>query len=348
MKIDFLIIGQGLAGSLLACEFILAGKSFFVIDDPSRPKASVVAAGVINPVVFKRLTKSWLVDDLFPQLERTYSDLEKLLGEKLFYQLQIKKVLGKGEGDFWKKKYLENQLQAYLEPESVSPAYPFVEAEFGIGTVQKAARVDLKLLVEKMKAYLIGKQLLKLEKFDFNQLEMANDQVNYQGISARKIIFCEGHAVSENPFFKDIQFKHTKGEILRIKTANYDSRFILNKELFLMPEGERFYKLGATYDWNDLSPEITDNARAGLQEKLAKIFTDEYQVVGQLAGIRPTTHDRRPVAGLHPKYQQVGIFNGLGAKGAMTGPWVARQLANFLNGKNLQLLAEISIDRYFH
>lgn len=346
MKVDYLIIGQGLAGSLLAHEFIVAGKSFFVIDNPQQPKASDVAAGLINPVVFRRMTKSWLIDDLYPQLIDTYSALEEFLGVKLFYPLQIKKILSKDEDNFWKKKYTENQLQAYLEPEPDHQKYPFIEPEFGIGTVCKSARVDLKLLVEKMKAYLIENHLLKLEKFDFNQLVLANDEINYQSITAQKIIFCEGHAVSENPFFKGLHFKHTKGEVLRIKTENYNSGFVLNKGFFLMPEGNQFYRLGATYDWEDLSLETTSVARAELQEKLSKVFSGRYQVVGHLVGIRPTAHDRRPVIGLHPKYKQVGIFNGLGAKGAMTGPWVARQLADFLSGKGQQIDAEISIARY--
>jgi glycine/D-amino acid oxidase-like deaminating enzyme len=348
MKVDYLIIGQGLAGSLLAFEFIRAGKSFFVIDNPTQAKASDVAAGVVNPVVFRRMAKSWMADDLLPHLLKTYSEMEELLGVRLFYPLQIKKVLGKDEGDFWKKKYVANQLQAYLEQEADKQQYPLVESPYGMGIVHLSGRVDIKLLVEKMKNLLVEKGLIRFEKFDFKQLLLSDERASYRDLSADKIIFCEGHAVSENPFFGGILFKHTKGEVLRLKTESYNNPFILNKGMFLMPEGNQYFRLGATYEWENLAPEITRQGREELEERLSKVFTGRYQVVDQLAGIRPTTHDRRPVVGIHPKHGQIGILNGLSSKGAMLGPWFARHLADFLCGKLPNIHPEADVNRYFN
>jgi hypothetical protein len=87
---EFLIVGQGLAGTMLAFELHWRGKDFVVVDSPSSEQASRVAAGIINPVVFRRLTKSWLVDDLFPVLKNTYHELEKLLSCQLLHPLKIK------------------------------------------------------------------------------------------------------------------------------------------------------------------------------------------------------------------------------------------------------------------
>ncbi len=347
MKVDYLIIGQGLAGSLLAYELQKAGKTCFVLDNPKQVKASDVAAGVVNPVVFRRLTKSWLIDDLYPQLLETYAAMEERFDIKLFYPLQIKKVFGKGEVEFWQKKWIENDLQAYLQAKPDKQPSPFIQTDFGMGTVAQSGRVDLKRLVEKIHHELKCQQCIRFEKLNFEALKLEEKRVCYQDIFAEKILFCEGHAVSGNPFFKALRFRHTKGEVLRIKTENYDSNFILNKALFLMPEGEQLYRLGATYDWRDLSPQTTTEARQELQEKLATVFTDQYLVVDQQAGIRPTTHDRRPVIGLHPEHSQVGIFNGLGSKGAMLGPYFARQFAAFLCGEISELHPEVTINRYF-
>jgi glycine/D-amino acid oxidase-like deaminating enzyme len=348
MNVDYLIIGQGLAGSLLVYELQKAGKSCFVLDDPNKIKASDVAAGVVNPVVFRRLTKSWLIDELYPQLLASYAELEKIFGVKLFYPLQIKKVFGKGEAEFWQKKWAENNLQPYLDTSPDKQKHAFIEAEFEMGTVAESGRIDLKQLVKKMQHHLKQQQLIRFEKLNFEALKLEENQVYYQDICAEKILFCEGHAVSENPFFETLRFRHTKGEVLRIKTEHYRSNFILNKGMFLMPEGEQFYRLGATYDWDDLSLQTTSQARQELQEKLVAVFTDQYQVVDQQAGIRPTTHDRRPVIGLHPHHPQVGIFNGLGSKGAMLGPYFARQFAAFLCGEINELHPEVTINRYFN
>jgi len=347
MKVDYLIVGQGLAGSLLAFELLRAKHSVFVIDNPNETKASNVAAGVVNPIVFRRMTKSWLIDELYPQLLRSYSELENLLKTKLFYPMPVKKVMGDGESDFWQKKFTENELQAYISQNITAPDSPFVNAAHGIGTVHASGRVDLKLLVEKIKDHLTQTSSVRAEVFDFDDMQLSGSGVTYRSISARKVIFCEGHSVSKNPYFSDIQFKHTKGEVLRIRTKNYDKNVVLNKAMFLMPEGEQLYRLGATYDWNDLSPQTTTKARRELEARLEAVFTDQCRVVDQQAGIRPTTHDRRPVVGLHPAHPQVGIFNGLGSKGAMLGPYFARQLARFLCGEAETIHPEVHIKRYF-
>lgn len=347
MKFDYLIIGQGLAGTLLVHALNKQGKSCMVLDNPEQPKASEVAAGVMNPVVFRRLTKSWLIDELYPQLLNTYEELEQKFGTRLFYPLQIKKVLGKGEDEFWRKKVNSNKLQNYLleNPEQISS--PYIHAPFGVGTVSQSGRVDLKQLIESMGQQLQKQNRIRFEKVDWEKLILQEDRVIYQDLEAQKVIFCEGHAVSQNPFFKNLQFKHTKGEVLRIKTATYNENFILNKAMFLMPEGEHFFRLGATYDWDDLTTTPNEQAKIELREKLNRLFSDPYEVVDHRAGIRPTTHDRRPVLGLHPKFPQVGIFNGLGSKGTMLGPYFARQFARYLCEKDQTLHPEVHINRYF-
>ena len=46
MEADFFIVGQGLAGTLLAFELITQKKKVIVFDDPQNTKASDVAAGL--------------------------------------------------------------------------------------------------------------------------------------------------------------------------------------------------------------------------------------------------------------------------------------------------------------
>jgi flavin-dependent dehydrogenase len=62
MTVDYFIIGQGLAGTSVARRIEQAGKSVLVIDDGLKSSSSLVAAGMWNPIVFKRLNKSWKAD----------------------------------------------------------------------------------------------------------------------------------------------------------------------------------------------------------------------------------------------------------------------------------------------
>ena len=114
-----------------------------------------------------------------------------------------------------------------------------------------------------------------------------------------------------------------------------------------MPTGNDRYKVGATYTWDELNWETTDPAREELLAKLGSIISAKSEVLSQKAGIRPTMHDRKPVIGILPDLPQIGIFNGLGSKGVLLGPYFARQFADYMLRKSEYIHPEADIKRYF-
>ena len=138
-----------------------------------------------------------------------------------------------------------------------------------------------------------------------------------------------------------------KGEILELRIPELNLNEIVSKEVFLMPIGFDRYKVGATYRWDELNMEITGSAREELISKLKNILPELTEIINQKAGIRPTMHDRKPVIGFLEEMPQIGIFNGLGAKGVLIGPYLAIQFAEYLLGNSTQIPHEINIDRYF-
>jgi hypothetical protein len=66
--IDFIIVGQGLAANVLAHLFHQQSIRFKMIGNTKLSNCSNVAAGIWNPIVFKRLTKSWMADELISEL----------------------------------------------------------------------------------------------------------------------------------------------------------------------------------------------------------------------------------------------------------------------------------------
>ena len=63
------------------------------------------------------------------------------------------------------------------------------------------------------------------------------------------------------------------------------------------------------------------------------------------AGVRPTTGDRRPLLGVHKDNHRLAFFNGLGTRGVMIAPLMAKKLYQFL--ENDQALdKEIDISRF--
>jgi len=348
MIVDFIIVGQGLAGTLLASELIRRNKTIMVFDDPDQSASSEVAAGLINPVVFRRMTKSWLVDEAFPQMESTIRYLEELLHTQLYYPCKMLKILNEDGCVFWKEKVFANQLENYLNAEPIkSFKNNWISDTFSFGCVNKSGRLDIQKLTSLFGEFLNQKNSLRKEKFHYEKLTFNSELVKYEEILAGKIIFCEGSAASMNPLFEKLKFKHSKGELLELKIPDLRLNEILNGEVFIMPFEDDWYKIGATYSWDELNLELTDSARENLLAKLKHIVSANPTEFIQKAGIRPTMHDRKPVIGLLPENPQVGIFNGLGSKGVLLGPYFACQFADFLYGNLDVIHPEVNILRYF-
>lgn len=348
-KTDYIIVGQGLAGSILALTLLKKGKSVIVIDNGKPNSASKIAAGLYNPVVFKRLVKSWLADDLLPYMNAFYPELEKLLGAEFYFSKRILKPFAEEqEKILWLKKTEEgvgNYLNETIYTEDLNS---IVYNPLGISEVKHAGNLDTLIFLNACKEYLKKENYFVEEQFDYSQILMPENSVNYKDISATKIIFCEGYKTTENPFFKWLPFKLTKGETIIIKLPDEHKipfEIVINKAVFILPLGNNTYKVGATYEWEDLSENTTEKGRLDLVEKLKKVLKVPFEIINHQAGIRPTVNDRRPLIGLHPEHPQLAVFNGMGTKGVMLAPFFANQFANFLENST-PLDKEVNITRF--
>src|SRR3989344_121074 len=256
-KVDYIIVGQGLAGSILALTLLQKGKSVMVIDDAKPNTASKIAAGLYNPVVFKRLVKSWLADDLLPYMDSFYPEMEKLLGVEFYFSKRILKPFAEEqEKTLWLKKTEEGVGKYLNETIYVEDLNGLVYNPLGISEVKHAGNLDTIVFLNACKEYLKKKNLFIQEEFDYSQIAMTENSVNYKYISATKIIFCEGYKTTENPFLKWLPFKLTKGETIIIKLPEEHKipfEIVINKAVFILPLGDNTYKVGATYEWEDLS-----------------------------------------------------------------------------------------------
>jgi len=153
--------------------------------------------------------------------------------------------------------------------------------------------------------------------------------VSYQNIKALQVIFCEGPQATKNPFFSTLPFRLVKGELI-VVALHQPLEVIYNRRIFVLPQVANQAVVGATYDRQDLSARPTEKARQILEEKLRATFSLAYTVRKQRVGIRPATFDRRPLIGIHPRYPQIGIFNGLGTKGVSLAPYLAKKFVEHL------------------
>ena len=91
MKVDYIIVGLGLAGLAFAEELIQANKSFIVFEDDSQT-SSLVAGGVYNPVILKRFSPVWNAKEQLAIALPFYEHLEKKFNTTFDQKFVIKKA----------------------------------------------------------------------------------------------------------------------------------------------------------------------------------------------------------------------------------------------------------------
>ena len=347
MKIDFLIIGQGLAGTLLSHFLEQAGKRVHVIDHFDERTATQAAAGIINPITGRRYVKSWRVDELIPFARATYRELESQLGISIYHERNILRALfNSREENDWLARTAEPGYGRYMLDAAELEGYAACTVPaYSYGEVQHSAQVEVGKLADAYRAYLQGQNAITAEAFDHEKLELSGNEVRYGGLEAQTLVFCEGHQAKGNPFFSYLPFGGAKGEVLIIRIPEAQFEKILKHRVFIVPMQDGLYWAGSTYGRKYADGRPTVEGREYLEGRLRDILKLPFEVVEHRAAIRPTVKDRRPFLGRHPEYPQLALFNGLGAKGASLGPFWAKHMADFLI-KNVTLEEAVDIGRF--
>ncbi len=349
MKNKILIIGQGLAGTVLAFTLMEDEKNeVIILDNNPITSSSKVAGGLFNPIVFKRLMHSWNANILIPKLKEYYLKIGNLLEIKLIYNLPIYKILpNEDEKQFWLKKSKQVEMWDYLAQDIIENyKEEYLEQYSGFAEVYNSGYIDLKLLLSKSREYFINQNMYIESTFDFTKLKIDNNKAIYENQIYDYIIFAEGYKAQYNPYFNWLPYVPAKGEVLTLKIENYNSKVIINKNIGIVPIGNDLYKIVATYNWTNLNEDTTIEAKEELISKLKEVLKTEFVVINQESGIRPSVLDRRPIIGNHPNDNKLLIFNGLGTKGVMLAPYVADILKNNIL-YNLEINSEINISRFY-
>ncbi|WP_299275614.1 FAD-binding oxidoreductase [uncultured Psychroserpens sp.] len=345
MKIvDYIIVGCGLAGIAFCEQLRATGKDYVVFDNKSQ-QSSRVAAGLYNPVILKRFTKVWRAKEQLELALPKYKTLEQLLAIKLNHKLPIyRKFASIEEQNEWFVASDKPVLNQFLSVDLIHNSNVSINAKYGFGEVLHSGRINTSQLISSYSSYLLNNGQIEQDAFQYDLLDIQSDYVQYKDLRAKYIVFAEGFGISKNPFFNTLPLNGTKGEMLTISAPKLKMDFILKSSVFIVPLGEDLYWVGSTYEWEDKTHDTTNEAKVALVDKLKQIINCEFDIVNQVAGIRPTTKDRRPLVGSHSEYNRMFVLNGLGSRGVMMSPYVANQLYNYIeNGEPLD--KEIDIKR---
>lgn len=343
-EIDFIIVGQGLAGSVLSHQLLQKNKKILIVDSGSGTNSSRQATGLINPITGRRFVKSWLTDELMAFAQTYYPQLEQDLNASFYKETEVIRVLQSIEqqNDFSLRLNDEHYAQ-YLNPEIKKFEGSF-NNPFSCAMIQPALQIDVNTLQEAFLQEFKNKNIILEEQFDFSALKIQAHYYQYKNIKAKNIIFAEGFLMRENPFFNYLPIQFAKGEVLVVESEALQLNAVLNSVANINPIGNNQYYVGATYDWNDDKLETTNVKYQYLINTLKETITVDFKVLEHKVGMRPTTKDRRPLIGEHPQHKNMFVFNGMGTKGLSLAPYFAQQLIQYIfEGKILH--PEVDIKR---
>ncbi|NNJ88869.1 MAG: FAD-binding oxidoreductase [Eudoraea sp.] len=343
--VDYLVVGLGLAG-ISFCEALEQhGRTFRVVSDESQ-QASIVAGGLYNPVILKRFTLAWKAHEQLEQLLPFYSNLEEKLGVTLDHRLRVlRRFAGIEEQNSWFEASDKPALSSLMSTSLVTNTNNSIHAPWRYGEVLGTGRIDTRLLLSSYTTYLVEKDLLFTESFQFDRLEIKENEIVYKDLRARHLVFATGFGLQQNPYFNYLPLNGTKGELLTIKAPELKETSVIKSSVFIIPLGEDTYRIGATYKWQDKTNEPTAEAREELETKLKTFLKCEYEVIHHAAGIRPTVADRRPLVGQHPIHKHLFVLNGFGSRGVMIAPYASKALFNFIENDE-ELNPEMDISRF--
>ena len=338
-NVDYIIVGDGYAALFFAHQLIKNNKSFYLFSE-GKKSASFVSAGIINPAVLKRFTTFWLAQEQIDSLKKTLSEIEGYTHKNYLIEKPILRVFhDEKEKELWLKK--SNEI-SFLSNDFIK--INSIKNPFGCGKVNHSARLNVRDFFTDLMNYLEQNSHLIKEKFDYNLVKTENS--TYKNIQFKNIIFAEGMAVKENPYFSEIPVEANKGHHLEVKLSEkIEDDFTIKKKHFIFPLNENTYYYGGTYDREQIHHKIDNSAVEKLINALAEFYPNDFEVTQVKFGFRPTVKDRRPIVGNHPEFKNFYVFNGLGARGILNGNYFAINLYNHLeNGEEIH--PEVDLKRF--
>ncbi|MDR2229282.1 MAG: FAD-binding oxidoreductase [Flavobacteriaceae bacterium] len=340
-KLDYIIVGDGYAAMFFAHQLLKSGKTFKLFSEGNRA-ASHISAGVCNPVVLKRYNKIWNDEAQMDYLQVIFDEIEEYLHKNYLIQENVVRVFhDEGEHKLWLKKASQEKFEDYLD--SDIQQLSSVENPFGVGRVKNSCRLDVRNFFTDFFNLLEDKNALIKERFDYDKLD--TDQNSYNNYTFDKIIFAEGTGVKDNPYFSEIPVKPNKGHRFSLRLEKDTEAFVIKKKHFLFRFSGDEYYYGGTYDRDSQTNEIEDKAVEELKKGLEEVYKSSYRIDEVSTAFRATVADRRPIIGCHDIYENLYIFNGLGARGVLNGSYFSKQLFDFIE-HGIEFHEEVDVKRF--
>ena len=328
---DCIIVGQGLAGTNLAWALRAAEISFVIVAPDSKIGASHIAAGLVTPVTGKKLKAEPNFTALVREAQKHYREIESITGQRFYSQRGAVRLLREPrEINAWETQ--SHELSEWLN-ECDTPTYAFATDAIAV-EMSAAARLDVSAYLDASRKIFASEGVLIDAMISGEDVVLEGNHASLpsHAVSASNLIFARGYADHNNSWFSDVDWRAAKGQILTVKITNLDeSRTVHGNGIWLtrINDSDHYY-CGATYEWDELDEQPSDEATAVLCEKLSTLIQCEYSVIDQRAAVRPIVAGRKPIIRQSSQSKRVWLMNGLASKGVLHAPTLAQSIVSML------------------
>jgi len=300
-----LIVGQGLAGTLVGLEAERRGRDFVVVDEGAGDTATRAAAGLFNPLTGPRFTpdgKGW--EKLVP----FYRELEQRLGTELVHLLPLVRPL----------------TGTKVGPEAFPQSAPGWSAE--LSSEKDAVRiegggwVDLPRLVDAARTRWLASGPLEPRRFE---------EAEGRG---QTVIWCGGVADFTSSTWTSVpgvqgRWQAVRGDVLTVRIPGFNLDHGEVGPRFLLPLGAQRFRWGATHESDVDDQTFRPDARNALEGWLSdRLNGKSFEVLDHRWGVRPASRIRVPLIVTHPDEPGWTLFNGFGGRGVALVPRTLSQL----------------------
>lgn len=323
MDYEFLIVGKGITGSILANNLAKITHKFKIINYENVNSSSRVAAGIMHPMALKRGTLSWRGKEFFEFSEKYYENFDRFHGTKFYKKHHLFRIFSSfEEQNNWTGKSSDNIYSSLISVNKNS--IKNINHPYGSGVVNNAGRLSIVEFLD----FLSTKysQNISNNNFQFKNLQIKNKLFLYEGDRFKKVFMCQGVNATQNPMFNYLPIIPNKGELINVKSKDLPN-IILNCGVFSLPINDCKFTIGSTYNHRDDLEKNTKEAKEELLEKIGKVINlNNVDFLSQKYGFRPTTSDRKPLIGEHPIIKNLYIINGMGSKAVLMAPLLISEL----------------------
>jgi glycine/D-amino acid oxidase-like deaminating enzyme len=323
MHVDVVIVGQGIAGTLLADRLIHSGKRVAIIDQGLYASATAIAAGLMEPLSGRKLAKAWEAETVFPYALSYYEVLEKRLGISLLQHVPVTRYFSEEQSLLWEKK------QKYFDAFPWTLVMPSPAAPYG-GVCMAGAVVKTTRVLAVMRARFRRLGLLHERAVSFPETLLVAD--NPYGVWGDRVVCTAGVGIATMDIWKHLKLQYSAGEVLclRHRMTPPLTTVLHDKKLWHVPYSSGQIRIGATYR-PLLSSAVQIEGALTLQAYMRNLgiqvpsYRQHIYAGGRCLGI-----DGKFIVAEHPRVSGLWAFTGLGSKGVMLAPYLTAGLVERL------------------